>query len=573
MKFDKETVTIFSICIIILLGWTPFCEYMGWITPPKMAVEEPKKDTAQAESAKKVDSAATQDKTTQTPSPETKTVVVPLELTKLPDQILSNDLVDVTFSPTDGSIKSILLKKFLKHDKKSNLVLDDNINPAPLSVTWDPSWKLVDAKILSATKENLKVLRTFKKDDSSIVTLTQEWQLEKDYTIKYNIAVKNIGNAPFTCKDFTVYAGGLPTLHILAGDSARSEYHYIEWCLAANSSVHNIDASGDDKAFYGTKTDMPMTWTAVSNKYFASILIPEKPFTAGSVIDRYKIDPKKDTPDNFYLLTGGRFTGFTLEKSAETNFSFKYFAGPKEVSILQTINPTTDQIMHLSFWSWRPLEWISQWLLIALNYLKGLCGSYGWAIIFLTIIVKAVFWHASQKANNSMKKMQKIQPLVQEIKTKYKDNPQLMNVKVMELYKEQKVNPLGGCLPILLQMPVFIALYSTLDGAVELRHTSFMWCHDLSRPDTIFTIFGLLDFNPLILLMTALMVFQQKMTPASPDPVQQKMMMFMPIVMLIFMYSLPSGLTLYWTVNQIISILQLLINKKGAEPTVKPAAA
>lgn len=567
MKVDKETVIIFSVCIILLLSWEPLCKHMGWIQdpPPRTTIQ-----TTEVQDKKSPETVKTTETVQDKASPAALPVKPLVELKKLPEQVLSNDLVDVMFSPTDGSIKSILLKKFLKHDKKSNLLLDDNINPAPLSVTWDSSWTLTDAQIISASKEALKVLRTFKKDDS-LVTLTQEWVLEKDYLIKYNINLKNVGNTPFACKEFTVYAGGLPGFHVLAGDSLRTEYHYIEWCQASNNSVHNLDASGDDKTFYATKTDVPMTWTAVSNKYFASILIPEKPFSGGSVIERFKIDPKKDTSDNFYLLTGGRFTGFVLEKSAETNFHFQYFAGPKEVSILRALNSTTDQIMHLSFWG--PLEWISQWLLIALNYLKGLCGSYGWAIILLTIIVRAIFWPITQKANDSMKKMQAIQPMVQEIKNKHKDNPQLMNVKVMELYREQKVNPLGGCLPILLQLPVFFALYSTLDGAVELRHTAFMWCHDLSRPDTIFTIFGYLDFNPLILLMTALMVFQQKLTPASPDPVQQKMMMFMPFVMLIFMYSLPSGLTLYWTVSQIISILQLLINKKGAVTTVKPAAA
>ena len=135
----------------------------------------------------------------------------------------------------------------------------------------------------------------------------------------------------------------------------------------------------------------------------------------------------------------------------------------------------------------------------------------------------------------------------------------------MLLYKEQKVNPIGGCLPILMQMPVFFALYNTLGSAVELRHSSFLWAGDLSRPDTIFAIplasLGSLPFNPLILLMTGTMVIQQKLTPSVADPMQQKMMMMMPFIMLFMLYSLPSGLTLYWTVNQCISIVQLLHNK------------
>jgi YidC/Oxa1 family membrane protein insertase len=222
--------------------------------------------------------------------------------------------------------------------------------------------------------------------------------------------------------------------------------------------------------------------------------------------------------------------------------------------------------MHLA---WGPLDWLAKFMLVALIMLKSFCGSYGWSIIVLTIIVRVVFWPVTQKANNSMKKMQKLQPKVAEIKEKFKDNPQQMNAKVMELYKIEKVNPLGGCLPILLQIPVFFALYATLDGAVELRQVSFLWAADLSRPDTIAVIFGV-PLNPLVLVMTALMVLQQKMTPAPADPMQQKMMMFMPVVMLFVLYSLPSGLTLYWTVSQVFSILQLYMTQKMGK--VQPAA-
>jgi YidC/Oxa1 family membrane protein insertase len=157
--------------------------------------------------------------------------------------------------------------------------------------------------------------------------------------------------------------------------------------------------------------------------------------------------------------------------------------------------------------------------------------------------------------------MQKLQPLVQELKEKYKDNQQLMNQKLMLLYKEHKVNPLGGCLPILLQFPVFLALYCTIEGAVVLRQSSFLWCVDLCQPDNIGTIAGI-NIHPLIIVMTLLMAFQQKITPSAADPMQQKMMMIMPLFMLLFLYNLPSGLTLYWTVSQFISIIQLVINNR-----------
>ena len=165
-----------------------------------------------------------------------------------------------------------------------------------------------------------------------------------------------------------------------------------------------------------------------------------------------------------------------------------------------------------------------------------------------------------------MKKMQAVQPKIKELREKYKDDPQVMNTKMMELYRTEGINPLGGCLPILLQIPVFFALYATLDGAVELRQVPFLWAHDLAAADTVARIplyFFSLPINPLVLAMTALMVIQQRMTPMAMDPIQKKMMMAMPIVMLLFLYDLPSGLTLYWTVSNIFSIIQLWLQRRN----------
>ena len=203
-------------------------------------------------------------------------------------------------------------------------------------------------------------------------------------------------------------------------------------------------------------------------------------------------------------------------------------------------------------------------MLALLNWLKSVSGSYGLAIILLTVIVKLVLWPLIHKSNKSMRRMQKIQPKLKELKDKYKDNPQVFNQKMMELYREEKVNPMGGCLPMLLQFPVFIALYSTLEAAVELRNVPFLWAKDLSQPDAIGPEIWGFTLHPLILISTALMVLQMKLTPQTGDPVQRKMMMFMPLIMLIFFYNFPSGLALYWTVNNILSILQMKYSQYSA---------
>jgi YidC/Oxa1 family membrane protein insertase len=210
-----------------------------------------------------------------------------------------------------------------------------------------------------------------------------------------------------------------------------------------------------------------------------------------------------------------------------------------------------------------------------LNWLYGFVGSFGWSIILLTVIVRTVFYPVTAKANVSMRKMQSIGPKVQAIREKYKDNPQMLNMKTMELYREEQVNPFGGCLPILLQIPVFFALYATLEGAVQLRQVPFLWCTDLAAPDTIFSIplyFFNLPVNPLVLAMTGLMIIQQRMTPMSADPMQKKMMMAMPIIMLLFLYNLPSGLTLYWTVSNFFSIVQLKLQQRSTTPAAAKEA-
>jgi YidC/Oxa1 family membrane protein insertase len=192
----------------------------------------------------------------------------------------------------------------------------------------------------------------------------------------------------------------------------------------------------------------------------------------------------------------------------------------------------------------------------------GQSWGYGVAIIIITVIIKMLFWPLTHKSTVSMRKMQKIQPLVQEIRTKYKDDAQTMNRKVMELYREHKVNPLGGCLPILFQIPVFFALFNTLRGAIELRHASFLWVADLSMPDTLGWMPLGLPIRPLAILMGVTMLLQQRLSPSTSDPSQTRMMMFMTLFFMFIFYSMPAGLTLYWTVNQILTLSQNLLIRK-----------
>jgi YidC/Oxa1 family membrane protein insertase len=177
------------------------------------------------------------------------------------------------------------------------------------------------------------------------------------------------------------------------------------------------------------------------------------------------------------------------------------------------------------------------------------------------VLIRVIFWPLNKKSMDSTRRMQEIQPLMAAVREKYKDNPQRQQQETMRLYKEHKINPLGGCLPMLIQIPVFFALFVVLRGAIELRYSSFLWIADLSTPENLFADWSPVPLNILPILMGLTMWWQQKLTPTS-DPQQQKMMLMMPILFTVLFYNFPSGLSLYWTTNQVLMIVQLTTMRK-----------
>jgi YidC/Oxa1 family membrane protein insertase len=236
------------------------------------------------------------------------------------------------------------------------------------------------------------------------------------------------------------------------------------------------------------------------------------------------------------------------------------YVGPKKYAELKALGLRRDGVMELG-----KMGWAGRPLLNTLNAIYRVVPNYGVAIIVLTLLVRILFWPVTHKSTESMRKMSALQPQIKALQAKFKDNPQRMQQETMKLYKENKVNPLGGCVPMLVQIPVFIALFTVLRSAVELRFAPFLWISDLSEPENLLAgmipVIGSLNILPL--LMVATMFIQQKLTPAAGDPQQQKMMaIMMPLMMLIFFYTMPSGLVLYWTTSQVSMIVQLLVRKE-----------
>lgn len=285
-------------------------------------------------------------------------------------------------------------------------------------------------------------------------------------------------------------------------------------------------------------------WIALIQHYFLTAWIP--PQNSKNAFNFQKV---KD--QDLYILSFTAAPTLIAAKS-EGVIEAGFYAGPKDMDILETIAPHLDLTMDYS-WLW----WLAKPMFQVLDIIHGFVQNWGVAIILLTVLIKAILFYPSAISYKSMARMRKVQPKMQALKERYGDDKQKMSQELMKLYRDEKVNPVSGCLPMLLQMPVFLALYWVLMEAVELRQAPFcLWIQDLSVKDPYFV---------LPLIMGVSMYFQQKLNPTPPDPMQAKMMQMMPIFFTFLFVFFPAGLVLYWVVNNTLSILQQYVITKQIE--------
>lgn len=302
------------------------------------------------------------------------------------------------------------------------------------------------------------------------------------------------------------------------------------------------------------------TWIAVKNRFFVAALC-----NMSEKATDFKASVTRDMNSSDYVLKDVSAT-LGMAKDSKTR-KYTFFAGPKKQSLLWDLG--MKDVMEFGMWRWvcYPLVWI-------LNVFHSWIPSFGIGIILLTVLVRLVFWPLTHKSTVSMRRMSEIQPKMKEIREKFKDNPQRLQQETWALYRDNKVNPMAGCLPMLVQIPVFIALFTVLRSAVELRYAPFLWIADLSEPENLFPgIFPFGGLNILPILMAVTMGLQSALTPSTGDKQQQRMMMvMMPIMMLVMFYSFPSALSLYWTLSQVLSIVQMWYIRKRYTPVVSAAA-
>ncbi|MBI5235492.1 MAG: membrane protein insertase YidC [Deltaproteobacteria bacterium] len=335
----------------------------------------------------------------------------------------------------------------------------------------------------------------------------------------------------------TGFDGGINTA-LLAGTAGKDETGYHtgpiirtkEKLLRPDAETQKLTGSGN------------ADWLGVETKYFMSVFMAKD----GKIVNWTAEAPSK---------TASKVTldvPLAIAPGARAETSYSVFLGPKDYNLLVQLKNGFDEAIEFGMFAF-----MARPSLIVLNFFKNYAGNYGLAIIILTVLIKILFYPLTAHSLKSMKGMQQIQPQLLAIKEKYKDNKEKLNKEMMELYKRYKINPVGGCLPMVLQIPVFLALYEVLYVAIELRHAPlFLWIQDLSDKDPYY-------IAPL--LMGATMFVQQKMTPTTADPMQAKIMLLMPVIFTFMFLSFPSGLVLYWFVNNLLSIAQQYQVQRSAQ--------
>lgn len=506
-----------------------------------------------------------------------------------PEQIvnLSNEYVSVAISSWGASIQSVSLKQYLakpgEAEGNEEMKLGEAGNPA-LRMRGIPGLDSAADYTCEKKSETVALFTARTKEGLAVV---RRIELMPDYKIVVRDSFRNEGGANIKLEANTLDIGALTRGNsdndMLSVDSfSIDENEAIYWGgedesqnLLAGVSGGGFGCGSSSRSAVGMSesTSLPIQspsrWVAVKNRFFVSAAMSDWP--AGG----FEFTAQRDMNRNEYRLVGlsarMQFASREIAAGATCERVTSLFIGPRKLSLLQKFDGKAelDEVMEFGMWSW-----LCKLLLPTLNGFYSVIPNYGVAILLLTILVRVLFWPLTHKSTQSMKKMSEIQPKIKELQAKFKDNPQKLQQETWAIYRENKVNPMASCLPMLVQIPVFIALFYVLRNSVELRYAPFLWISDLSEPENLLAGVLPIPLNILPILMALTMGLQSYFTPSAGDPKQQRMMMvMMPVMMLFMFYSFPSALSLYWTISQVLAIVQMVyIRRKGGD-TSQPASS
>lgn len=473
------------------------------------------------------------------------------------DITVDTPLYTAVIKEQGGGIKSFVLKKYRTTMAQASgpmqLIADKGPGTLPVLFTLDngasgtlPLFK-ADANgiVLSQEGELAKLTMTAAWGEGLIVMRTLTFRGDS-YLINAEYKVENSSDKPVQVSP-ALTLDNEPFAHV----SESSQFLFAGPAAYVNGEL--VETKPKNLVEKPVTLQGKISWTGFVDNYFMTTVAPHP---AGAVTVTLQGSEKQVRT----LISEGIQT---IGAHEAKTFSYSLYFGPKKLQILESAGNDLAKSVKFGWFDVlaKPMLWL-------LNFFHQFSGNYGVAIILLTVLIKLAFWPITQKGMNSMRNMQKLQPKIAKLRERYKDDPAKMNQEMMTLYKTYKVNPVGGCLPMLIQIPFFFALYQVLLAAIELRHAPFMlWINDLSAPDRLWIGFDIpyLHGIPILtLLMGASMFFQQKMTPTTADPAQARIMQFLPIVFTVMFINFASGLVLYWLINNLLSILQqYLINRKN----------
>jgi len=550
---EKRTILAFALSFVILLLWS-------FVFSPKQEQTSSEKK----EPLDKMKPAISESHETSIPRPAISPKTVQgdkLVFSKIKEKevIIETPLYRAVISNVGAILKSFQLKKYnlttdphspfieLVHlDKNGEDFIDFNFDRQPNPKNDKIIYK-VNNDSLHLGHESFPRDLTFSSSVSDGVSIKQTLRFFPD---KYHIDVL----ITLTNNSENQVQGNLKAhLKNLPPQGKKSYYSFIGIALLLDDELETIEPKEmKEEKYYSGR----IGWLAYEDDFFMTAIIPD---------DQSKASFKGRLLPSDIIGATYISPSILLERGEQITSHFILYLGPRDLGILKQLGKKLDLAINFGFF-----DIIARPLLYVLRYCNQYVNNYGLSIIILTILIKILFWPLTQKSYKSMKEMQKLQPLMAKIREKHKDNKERMNKEIMGLYKTYKVNPMGGCLPMVIQIPVFFALFRILGNSIELRHAPFMlWINDLSTPDRLFTLpFSIPYMTPpcgipvLTLLMGASMFVQQKMTPTPGDPTQAKIMMFLPIIFTIMFINFPSGLVLYWLTNNILSIGQQYRIKK-----------
>jgi len=495
--------------------------------------------------------------------------------------VLTNGQIQYTLTNIGGGIKFAEFQHEFEVGSKTSRVRANRFGSGPIGALADPDESPENIAYAYKAEESVagkKAVYIAKLPSGLIAkktfTLNEGGEPGAPYLVDFEIRLENTTANSINLNQWSVFLGEAAPLY-QAEVSTQTGFFWRK-----NGGINFKDGNAFKGGMFGaaqpviTSPQEAIQFAGVTNQFFATVLRPMDPAITSMWGKSAQVNLPEGTRPVTSVRAGLCLPATDLKPSELKTVNYRIFIGPKHNRLLRQMNNHwgdgwSDVMQYGYFWFVsRPLNWLLNF------YHSGIARaaqswSWGLAIIVLTITVRILIWPLHAKSTHTMKRMAKLQPEMAKIKEKYADDPNKINTETMGLYRKFGINPLGGCLPMFIQIPVFFGFYRMLQYAVELRGQGFLWVHDLSQPDTFAYVAGVpINFLPVVMAISSFL--QIRMTPKTGDAMQQKIIMFMPFMFFFFCYNFASALALYWTTQNIFSIGQTWLMSKVPEPELRP---